>query len=88
MPANISRPGRWQHDDGCPGCAEAARKATEALAIATRSAAALVALGRLMADAADDHPGTTWSDPAVARIQARRRRISASGYRLISGGEV
>jgi hypothetical protein len=69
----------------CPGCAEARRKATEALGIATQVEAALVALGQLMAARASEMPGTTYTDPVVARIQARRRRIAASGLRLVSG---
>jgi hypothetical protein len=83
--ANISQPGHRPDDSGCPACGDARRKATEALAIATRNEAALVALARLVADTADDGPGTTRADPAAARIQARRRRIAASGLRLVGG---
>jgi hypothetical protein len=64
---------------------DASRKAAEALAIATRSEAALVVLGQLMAAQASEMPGTTYTDPVVARIQARRRRIAESGLRLVSG---
>jgi hypothetical protein len=68
-----------------PRPGDARRKATEALAIATRNEAALQALGQLMADAVTEQPGTTYTDPVVARIQARRRRIEASGLQLVGG---
>jgi hypothetical protein len=29
------------------------------------------------------NPGASYADPAVARVQARKRRIAASGLRLV-----
>jgi hypothetical protein len=70
---------------GLPRPGDARRKATEALAVATRNEAALQALGRLMAARAGEQPDTSYTDPKAARIQARRKRIAESGLTLIQG---
>jgi hypothetical protein len=44
---------------------------------------AILSLGSL---AAASGPSATFTDPAVARIQARRQRIAESGLRVVQGG--
>jgi hypothetical protein len=71
---------------GLPRPGDARRKAREALATASRTEAAVQALCQMMAAGSSEPPEATYSDPVVARIQARRKRIADSGFRLIDGG--
>jgi hypothetical protein len=61
--------------------------ASEALALARALETGLEVA--LRAAALDDEPGAgtaSYTDPVAARVQARKRRIEKSGFRLIAGG--
>jgi len=71
---------------GLPRPGDTRRKAALALATATRAEAAAQATIQLLRAAGSEPPDTTYADPVVTRIQARRRRIADSGLTLIRGG--
>jgi lipoate synthase len=62
------------------------RRAREALAAALRAEQLAHVLVQVVTADGSEQAGASYADPVVARIQARRRRIEASGLVLHRGG--